>query len=163
LRAGALLVLPGRVWEDRTRLRAVQCAVTDPVSFALLDGQSTAGFPDVRGWSAADTANRAVAQHRTWLSAPEPPGRALGRLFTAARAALFHRSLREGEPRLALSAAATAHALGGVDQALEAYRAYRERAVEPPPDTIEAMRRVVLALPGYAMSSAIRSSTSSRP
>src|SRR5215208_1112138 len=59
LREG-LLVLPAKD-RVRNRLRAVQCRVTDPVSFALLEGKDAAKFPRVRGWSAADWARRAVS------------------------------------------------------------------------------------------------------
>src|SRR5205085_9213161 len=64
LRLGPLLVLPTLT---RGALRAVQCPLTDPVSFALLDGRETAAFPAAPGWSAHDWARRAVDEHRAWL------------------------------------------------------------------------------------------------
>jgi hypothetical protein len=63
LRCGRLLLLPGTTF-DRTRLRTVQTALTDPVSFALLRGDRVARFPAVPGWSATDLARRALAEHR---------------------------------------------------------------------------------------------------
>lgn len=119
---GGLLVLPTT---DRERgvLRAVQCAATDPVSLALAAGRTSARFPDLSGWSARDSARRAVAEHAAWLAGsgvmtpphgwvgPQPDSRsgtarALGLLFTATRAALFLESLEEGGPELVLTAAA---------------------------------------------------------
>ena len=62
LRAGSLLLLaPGRWW--RGTLRTIQCPATDPASFALLDGQETARFPELPGFSIGDRARRAVAEH----------------------------------------------------------------------------------------------------
>jgi DNA-binding NarL/FixJ family response regulator len=56
------MVLPAERW--RSRLRAVTCPVTDPVSFALVAGGTVARFPNVDGWSAEHAARRAVAEHR---------------------------------------------------------------------------------------------------
>ena len=36
--------------------------ITDPVSFALMEGAATAAFPNATGWSARDTARRGVAE-----------------------------------------------------------------------------------------------------
>ena len=66
LRSGELLVIASRGWM-RSRLRTAQCAVTDPVSFALLAGREVADFPDAPGWSIRDSAERAVVEHRGWL------------------------------------------------------------------------------------------------
>ena len=77
----------------RGNLRCAQCAATDPVSFALLDGRAIARFPLVPGWSAADWARRAVAEQR----ARDPHSRA------TARAEAFAASLARGEPVLELS------------------------------------------------------------
>ena len=70
VRAGGLMLFAAGI-RARTRLRAVKTAATDPVSFALLAGSDDAMFPNVSGWSAQDTAARALAEHRAWLaSAP---------------------------------------------------------------------------------------------
>ena len=37
-------------------------------------GRNEAQFPNVPGWSARDSAVRAVAEHRAWLDAPQPSG-----------------------------------------------------------------------------------------
>ena len=146
------------------------------MSFALLEGRSHAAFPDVAGWSANDWARRAVGEHRGWLgsstldSAPPPPGaderwmggasprtRAAGRLLTAARAALFLASLRDGRPELALSAAAVAGRLGehsgerGIaEHAFDAYRAARTGGADVPQGVVDALSRIVRELPAYA-------------
>jgi hypothetical protein len=67
LRAERLLVLPHDAISHRGRLRGVECRASDPVSFALADGATSASFPGVPGWSAPDRARRAVAEHRAWL------------------------------------------------------------------------------------------------
>ena len=90
LQAGELMVMPAPT-VAASRLRAVKCRVTDPVVFALAEGSRVARFPNVRGWSAEDTARRAVTEART-----EPE---------AARARTFLESLREGSPELELNAA----------------------------------------------------------
>ncbi|MDQ5821670.1 MAG: hypothetical protein M3540_09530 [Actinomycetota bacterium] len=100
LRADGLLVLPNGDVNGRPlppgALRSVQCALTDPVSFALLEGRETAWFPDVAGWSAQDWARRAVDEHR-----------AAGRSDSAAsRAEHFARTLEEGRPELLVTEAA---------------------------------------------------------
>jgi hypothetical protein len=97
LRTGRLLVFPRADIEGRPlppgALRSVQCALTDPVSFALLDGRETAWFPAVAGWSAGDWARRAVDEHR-----------AAGRSdFPAERAEHFARTLEDGRPELLLT------------------------------------------------------------
>ncbi len=152
LRADHLLVLPGVAYE-RTQLRAVKCPVTDPVPFALAEGGEIATFPDVRGWSAMDTARRAVAEHRTWLreGSAYREGPELGRLLTAARAGLFLQSIADDDPELCVTATATAQRLSTrvADEALEAYRAFDLRQVEPHAGTVAALRRVVEALPSY--------------
>lgn len=66
LLADRLLIRPGTALV-RTRCRAIQCRATDPVSFALIEGRPLALFPDLRGWSSADTAQRAVDEHWAWL------------------------------------------------------------------------------------------------
>jgi hypothetical protein len=150
--ADGLLVLPSL---KRARLRAVHCLATDPVSFALLEGRECALFPNVAGWSARDSARRAVAEHLGWLGAD---GRGsdsqlgtLGRLLTAARAALFLESVDAGSPELALTVSSVAEALDA-REAYEAYRAGRVDGQAPAPELIEAFRRAVLKLPVYAES-----------
>ncbi len=157
---GRLMVMPAVPWR-RTRLRAIKCPVVDPVAFALAQGKNCATFYDVRGWSAADTAHRAVAEHRAWLHARrepgEPSGHQLGRLLTATRAALFLESIREGDPELCatvteaarhLAARRNAHAQV-TEEALEQYRELARRGGQPSQETATALRRVVLELPSY--------------
>jgi hypothetical protein len=163
LQAPGLLVLPANPrW--RGRLRAVQCAATDPVTFALVGGSTVASFPDVAGWSAWDAARRAVAEHRPRLATDALPitplaaGLALGSLLTAARAALFLESLQAGEPALALTVTETARRLaerspaarGIAEEALGAYRALASERTPPSPQIIAATRRLVRGLPAYA-------------
>ena len=71
--SGDLMVLPAAPF-PRSRLRSVQCPLTDPVSFALARGSGTASFPNACGWSAQDTARRAVAEHAAWIGAPAGGG-----------------------------------------------------------------------------------------
>jgi hypothetical protein len=170
LESDGLMILP------TTRggvLRAVQCAATDPVSFALAAGRSTADFPVVAGWSAPDSARRAAAEHAAWLGVGYPPSvrewaygqarstassvHAMGRLLTAARAALFLESVEAEDPELALTTAAVARRLGETrsgartiaEESYEAYRASRVEDRPPPARTIAALRELVLALPAY--------------
>jgi hypothetical protein len=127
----------------------VQCAATDPVSFALAGARSQARFPRLAGWSARDWARRAVAEHRVWLSAPDarlnghtwiapppPPGGSghatRNRLLSAARAGLFLESVERGEPELLLALDAAADRLGvepedigGLRRAVARMSAYR--------------------------------------
>ena len=174
LRADRLLVLPALgVW-SRSYLRAVQCQPTDPVSFALAAGSDVARFPEVRGWRASDWARRAVAEHRAELwerqgpgprrphwpevDAAPPPLRALAKLLTAARAGLFLERIEEGDPELALTAAAVAGRLsdrapaaGAVaEAAVEGYRTALAGGPLPAERTVAAFRELVATLPGYA-------------
>jgi hypothetical protein len=134
LLAGDLLVLPGAPF-PRSRLRSVQSPLTDPVSFALARGAGTARFPDVRGWSARDTARRAVAEHSAWIGAP---ARSLDMLLVAARAALFHESLDDGRPELALTLDETARRLA------------EWSGTGALPDEVASVQRLVAALPAFA-------------
>jgi hypothetical protein len=131
VRSGDLLVLgAGEHW-TRSFLRAAACPVTDPVSFALLNGRHVARFPRLVGWSVADMTARAVTEHRAWLAqAPEDatlsdrqwldgrmaaaaaPKRIAAKLLTSARAALLHDSLADGSPQLAIGLEAIAAGLG---------------------------------------------------
>ena len=159
LRQGDLLVLPSA--RGRSNLRAVQCRVTDPVTFALLDNDSCAEFPGSAGWCARDWAKRAVAEHRAWLrdgrdreqpTYREWPSfearraaasvRALGRLFTAARAALF---LGSDASELALTAFAVAELLGE-QETYEEYAAARRGETSASARTTDAFRERVLRL-----------------
>lgn len=166
LLADDLMVMPG-IPLRRTRLRAIKCPAADPIPFALVAGAEIAAFPNVRGWSAADTARRAVAEHRAWLRAclgkseegalTEAPRHKLGMLLTAARAALFLESVQGGDPELCLTVAETARRLAAptsaaravADEALGRYRELALHGAEPPAETISALRELVLELPQY--------------
>ena len=165
LRAGRLMFLPGVRF--RTRMRAIKSSVVDPVSFALVEGRAVAAFPDVPGWSAQDTARRAVAEHLAWLRAAPtvvagPPGEAegskLATLLGAARAALFLESLQGGDPELPLTITETARRLAErsakartvAQEALGHYREFAARRTPPPATTLAAMRDLVSELPAYA-------------
>jgi hypothetical protein len=80
-RAGNVMIRPGSPYL-RTRMRAIQCRATDPVSFAVARGESVARFPNLPGWSAADVADRAV---------------------TSPRVARFRQSVAEGDAVLELT------------------------------------------------------------
>jgi hypothetical protein len=155
LRRDGVLVLPGP-----GLLRAAQVAVTDPVSFALLEGRSAASFPEVAGWSAADSARRALGEHRAWLGTDrrdprtwlEGQARATVRevyslciLFSAARAALFASSLAEGAPELCVTLEAVGRALGAEEE-YAALRQARRHGSRPPAKVLRAMRARVLEL-----------------
>ncbi len=142
-------------------LRSVQCSTTDPVSFALLAGAEHADFTTAPGLAAADWARRATAEHRAWLQMTSDPAaptlKALGRQFTAARAALFLSSIEEGEPQLALTVAATAVALSNiasasrtvVEEAACVYSLCRLEGRDPPETLVAGLRQIVLGLPAY--------------
>lgn len=161
LRDDRLLTLPTSL-RRRAVLRSVQCPVTDPVSFALLDGAPFARFPNVRGWSIEDTSTRAVAEHRAWLAAHPDHGddgvEALGMLFSAARAALLLESVRGGAPELALTAEAVARQLGDRRpdagsvpmDSYDEYRTCRARSGQPTAASVSALRACVLSLAPYA-------------
>jgi hypothetical protein len=160
LRSEDLLVLPGRPL-PRTRMRAVKSRLTDPVSFALLDGESVAAFPRVRGLSATDLAARAVAEHRAWLrtrrvpprpwSAPPPACYELGMLLSAARAALFCEAVGAGEPELVVGHAELGRRLGPAGEEAVAAHADSAASGAPPPAVVVAgLEGRVGALPGYA-------------
>jgi len=153
LRDTDLMVLPARPL-PRTRMRAVKSRLTDPVSFALLDGSPVARFPRVRGLSAADLAARATAEHRAWLrthrmpprpwSAPPPACHPLGMALSAGRAALFAQSVRAGAPELVVGAAEVGRRLGPAGAAAVQAHAVSAASGEPPPAGILAdLERVV--------------------
>jgi hypothetical protein len=165
----SLLVFPAPTFE-RCDLRAVQCEVTDPVSFALVGGRRTASFPNVAGWSARDTARRAVAECGAWLDLPlvfavttdgerPKPARqaeSLTMLLSAARAALFLESIEAGEPQLILSLSSVAEQLvdsGGsttiAGDVSAAYYALRD-GQQPQASTLTALADLVRKLPAYS-------------
>jgi hypothetical protein len=157
LRHGELLVMPA---DTTAILRSIQCPASDPVSLALVSKRSTARFPDVPGWSALDSARRAVREHLVWMLRWErqaSPPLALERFLTAARAALFLETTRRGEPELPLTAAATLDRLaaempsanGTCDHAREAFLASRLNGAEPSTALVRALGRVVRQLPPY--------------
>ncbi len=173
LEADGLLIFPRGRWGS---LRTLQCAVSEPVTFALLEGRAEAGFPEVPGWSARDCARRAVAEQAGWLAtmpeaisaelrrdhpdyvAAAPATRALGGLLSATRAALFLESLDAGDPELALSVAAAGRCLathhpgmrGVYEEAYGHYRTARAGGAEPPPEAVRGLRDAVRRLPTYA-------------
>ncbi|MGH2991967.1 MAG: hypothetical protein ACRDL1_00315 [Solirubrobacterales bacterium] len=158
LRADRLMVLPAAT-RSRSRLRALKCRPIDPVSFALADGKKVASFPNVRGWSAKDTARRAVAEHRAWMrGGPSADGDTLAMLFTAVRAGLFLETIRGDRPELALTVTETARLLARrsssartvAEEALEGYRDFAVHRRQPPPQTVSAMQGLVLEMPAYA-------------
>jgi hypothetical protein len=151
----------------------VHCRLDSPASFALLDGSTSARFPNVPGWSAHDTARRAVAEHAAWLGnagPPTAPGDVLGMVITAARAALFLESFAESRPELALTCAATLEALRdrgvcrpeAIDDAHEAYRRFTVDGTAPAPSTIAPLRDAVAAMDAYSAPAGSDSSAASR-
>jgi hypothetical protein len=171
---GGLLVLP-TIDRERGVLRAVQCAATDPVSMALAAGRTSARFPDVPGWSARDSARRAVAEHAAWLAGSgvmAPPHgwvgpqtdrrcgtvRTLGLLLTATRAALFFESLEEDAPELALTVAALVEPLsarrpdarGVAEDAVGVFLECRRGGGDPSRELVTRFGDLVRALPAYA-------------
>jgi predicted nucleotidyltransferase len=151
-----LLVLPtalsGMSGLGRAQLRSIQCAVTDPVSLALVASKDVCRFANLPGWSVQDAAGRAVAEHRALLA--EPPGGSpasrLGLLLTAARAAHLSASLGRGDPELPLTVGAAARCLGPAGEGAWArYRDWRVRGEEPPAGSVEAFEDAVRGLPAY--------------
>jgi hypothetical protein len=139
----------------------VKSRSTDPVSFALLDGESVAQFPRVRGLSATDLAARAVAEHRAWLrtrrvpprpwSPPPPACHQLGMLLTAGRAALFSQTLRAGEPELVVDPFELGRRLGAAgEEAVHAHAASADSGDPPPTAAVAALEARVAALDDYA-------------
>jgi predicted nucleotidyltransferase len=159
MRTEDLLIVPDEQFR-RARLRAVQCALTDPVSLALATGQRTARFPEAAGWSAGDWARRSVDEHRAWLApdASHSPGATLGLLLSAARAALLLESLDCDAPELALTAATVSRRLAerdtgsadAAEEALHAYGRWRGGGPEPRPELVAGLRAPVLRL-GYSL------------
>ena len=125
-----------------TDFRAVHCAATDPVSFALLAGRRVALCPELPGWSIRHAAERARAEFSDWLDRDPAchAGVRLDRLFSAARAALLWESLADGKPELAVTPTSVARTMGGrtTSTALELYEAWKSGGVEPPAAAVSA-------------------------
>ena len=147
---GDLVLLPVGSPSWRARMRAVQCAATDPVTTALLAGRSVARFPDAAGWSARDWARRAVNEQRAMLAQDDGSP---DRVLAAARAALFRESVDAGAPRLALTLADAAILLAervpAERAAVEAYTACRRDGTAADPAIAAALARAVRSLPDY--------------
>jgi predicted nucleotidyltransferase len=145
LQAPGVLILPSADLDTRPiprgALRTIQCAASDPASIAVVRGDRTASFPDVDGWSAIDSARRAVAEHRGRLmqlrTRPVSQAERVALLLSAARAALFLKSVEDGAPELHVSPPDVAGAL--------AERAQRPWTVG---DSPEGLERIVRELPG---------------
>ena len=157
LPAGGLVVLPTSA-DPRARLRAVQCRVSDPVTFALLEGLESAAFPDLAGWSARDWARRAVSEHQVALREPHPEGHSghdLARLIGAARAALLLESMETERPVLRLTVASTLRALADRGEeavataALESYAGFSFDWRPVHPSVLAGLRRIVQEFPVY--------------
>jgi len=170
LRTGVVTVLPTIEAYREGMLRAVASSATDPASSALLDGLDIAAFPRLRGWSAADVAARAVAEHAAWLRAAPagpPPRRylalgpvpqtvvAVARLLTAARAAVFAAGVDRGDPVLPVAVRAAARlteraelaeAIELGSAALAAWHAEGRPCAEA---DVERIRRAVVVLDAY--------------
>jgi hypothetical protein len=132
LRADGLLLMPAAELV-RSRLRAIKCPTVDPVVFAVLAGSDVASFPRVRGWSAEDTARRAVAEHRARLAGASPTvDGGEPATLAAARAGLFADSVERGEPELCLTPDAVRERLGQTGRGAESID-----------------QKTVLALPAY--------------
>jgi GT2 family glycosyltransferase len=176
LRFGPLLVRPtANIW-GHGRLRGLEIAASDPVSFALADRRASAAFADIHGWSALDRARRAVAEHRAWLreDVDRPASRpgwvgsrpaaswatpaTLSLLLSAARSALFLESAEDHSPRLTLTDEATVRALAerdpsaedAAESALAALRACQSPPTEPGYEPVARLHDVVRRLPAYA-------------
>lgn len=151
-----LLIAPVAEY-GRAIYRSIQCPVSDPVSFALLRGESAATFPGKRGWSAADCAQRAVDEHTLWLSsspAPAPSLRTLGRLLNAVRAASFASSVMSSNATLPLNRMAAAEnppeGVSSIEEAVGAYAAGVREGTAVPHDLVVKLRGEVLRLPAFA-------------
>ena len=162
LRVGDLMTMPALPFLH-SRMRGVQSPVTDPVSFALARGDSTAAFSGVPCFSAADFAARAVTEQAEWLTVPAAADGALGALFSAARAALFAESVEQGEPVLTLTVGDTARRLAERSPdaravAEEAAGAVLDRG-EVADATVEGLRQLVAGLPAFGGAAALTHSS----
>jgi hypothetical protein len=138
----------------------VQCTLSDPVSFALLAGSQAAAFPNVGGWSIAETAAEAHVEHLAWLARHRGQllrGDHIAPLLSCGRAALFSEAVAAHAPELPLTLRATATSLGeryprarGIaEEALASFAAWRRLDIAPPPRLAERLYRVVAELPAY--------------
>jgi SAM-dependent methyltransferase len=155
---GGLMLRPTRRTR-RGRLRAVQCAATDPVSFALVNGESIARFPNMSGLSVQHTVQRAVREHGVWLTELDTSVpltfEALGRMVTAARSAFAWESLHDSKPALTLTVDATLEALAERALAIalgarESYEELRPKSGGGSPRLAAELHEVLSALPAYA-------------
>jgi hypothetical protein len=163
-----LIVRPSRL--PRGRHRTVGFAASDPVSAALLTGETTARFPNAPGWGAADTAVRAVTEHRAWLRSvgrlgPAAPTaarlRRLSGLLSAARAGLFLDSIGSSEVTLPVTFAAAIEVLADRlprrRQALEdAHASYRATAESGSPLSLASLGSLTGALNELGWYSSLR-------
>lgn len=162
LTAAGLLIRPAATFV-RSRLRAIACRTTDPVSFALNEAKPLATFTTLRGWSATDTARRAVDEHRAWLLTTAGPGvrrgDELAMLLSAARAAVFMQSIVDHDPLLPLTLAEAVRILSersaawrsvGAD-AVGHYREFAADGTEPPAKAVAATRSLVSELVPYTL------------
>jgi len=157
LRGDGFLLLPADTYVGGL-YRSPQCRLSDPVSFALLDGRETALFPRASGWSAADWARRAVAAQSAWLRRrPADEGPKLGLLLSAARAALMLEALEDGEPSLAVTLGGAVALLAErhredldtAGEALEAFREWRRSGKAPRTGLAEELGSRVARLGPY--------------
>lgn len=150
---GGLLLLPTTRY-GRAIYRSIQCAVSDPVSFALLDGRQEAAFSDGPGWSAWDSARRAVGEHARWLDAGARPSlRTLGKLINAARAVAFAASFETSSIQLPLTRTdLSQYRLQHLDSIEDAVAVYTSGVVEGKPvshQLVERLREELLCQPPY--------------
>jgi hypothetical protein len=160
-----LIVRPSLL--PRGRHRTVAFAGNDPVSAALVAGGTSASYPNAPGWGAADTAARAVIEHRAWLQSvgrlgPDAPTavrlRRLSGLFSAARAGLFLDSLESPQVTLPVTFAATVEVLAdrlprhrkALEEASTNYRAAVESGTPLPLSSLESLTGALNALGCYA-------------
>lgn len=149
-----ILLLPAVTYR-RCIYRTIQSRISDPVSFAVLEGRNTADFPNVRGWSVADCARRAVEEHLLWLRLEERPSlRTLGKLFSASRAGALAQSVAEDRPMLPIDAAGTAlyleNQIRHMPETFDSYRLGIQTNKPVDPRLVERFRKEVLAMPAYA-------------
>ena len=137
MRSGQLLLLPGGEFV-RTRMRSIQCRLTDPVSFALLDGDAHGvASPTSRAGRSTTSARRAVAEHAARLRS-EPGDLELLLDRDAGGAAARQRAPRRARAR--------AHGRRRASRGCPATRPPRRSTAR----RRLALREQVLALPAYA-------------
>ena len=151
----------------RGRHRTISFAGNDPVSAALVTGETSALFPNAPGWGAADTAVRAVTEHRAWLRSVGRLGhdaptavrlRRLSGLLSAARAGLFLDSLGSSEVTLPVTFAATIEVLAdrlphrgkALEEAHASHRATTESGSPLSLTTLESLTDALSELGWYS-------------